>query len=170
MVLDKENIPEGHNTASMFVIVKDGADKFIKFVENVFGGRERTAVRTPDRDGTLIHAEVQVGNTTIMVADSKPDWPFTPAFIQIYVKDAQQILDRAKAEGASIVTEVSTFYNGFNLARLQDAWGNLWWLYEPDVKKPDMEQKSDTSWHEKKPSEVYATLIDVMRSYKTWNK
>ena len=166
MVLEKAFIPAGHNTVNMFVIVKDSAGKFIKFVEDVFGGMERTAVRTPDRDGTLIHSEIQIGDATIMIADSKPDWPFTPAFIQIYVKDAQAVLNKAKAAGAKVVTEVNGFYNGFNLARFQDSWGNIWWLYEPDNKKKGTEQKSDTNWHNKKPSEIYTSLLNAMSSLK----
>jgi uncharacterized glyoxalase superfamily protein PhnB len=169
MLLEKSAIPECHNTVNMFVVVKNSACEFIKFVENVFGGKERTNVRTPDRDGTLIHAEVQVGSTTIMTADSKPDWPFTPAFLQIYVQDAQVVLDKAKAEGAKVITEISKFYGGYNLARIRDPWGNLWWIYEPDTAKPETEQEADTSWHNEKPSEIYTTLMDAMKSLKTWN-
>jgi uncharacterized glyoxalase superfamily protein PhnB len=170
MILEKSNIPKGYNAANMFILVKNSADKFIKFVENVFDANERKEVRTPDKDGTLIHAEIRLGDATIMVADSKEDWPFTPAFIQVYVKDAQNILDNAKKAGASIITEVSNFYNGFKLARFQDLWGNIWWLYEPDLKEISHESKSDVSWHDKKPSEVYSTLINAMKNLKTWNK
>jgi PhnB protein len=49
--------PVGHNSINPFVIIKGDAVKFIKFVESVFGAKERVEVRTPDRDGRLIHAE-----------------------------------------------------------------------------------------------------------------
>ncbi len=164
MVLEQSKIPEGYHTVNQFVLVKDSAETFIKFVEEVFGGKERTAVRTPDRDGTLIHAEIQLGDATILLADSKDDWPFTPAFIQIYVEDAQAVLDRGKQSGATVITEVSDFYNGFKLARLQDPWGNIWWLYTPDNRGELTEPKSDVSWHDRKPSKVYTTLMDAMRA------
>lgn len=135
MLLDKSQIPPAHNVVNMFVLIKGGADRFITFVEDVIGGKERTAVRTPDKDGTLIHAEIQFGDSTLMLADSKPTWPYTPAFIQVYVQDAQVVLDRAQHAGAEVVTEVSTFYNGFRLARMKDPWGNIWWLYEPSHEK-----------------------------------
>jgi len=66
------------------------------------------------------------------------------------------------------VTEVSDFYGGFKLARLKDGWGNIWWLYEPisDTKKISGEPKSDTSWHDKKPSRIYTTLMEAMRELK----
>jgi uncharacterized glyoxalase superfamily protein PhnB len=163
MILARDQIPKGHNTANMFVVVKGGAAKFIQFVEKVMGGKERAEVRTPDRDGGLIHAEVQLGDTTIMVADAKDDWPFTPAFIQTYVQDIQAVLDSAQIAGAAVVTQRSPFYGGFNLARLQDPWGNLWWLYEPSNPSAPAQPAADTSWHDRKPSEVYTTLLAAMR-------
>jgi PhnB protein len=152
----------------MFVLIKGDVKKFIEFVEQVFGGTERKDVRTTDKDGTLIHSEVQLGDSSILIADSKPDWLFTPAFIQVNVEDAQTILDRAQKAGAIIVTEVSDFYNGFKLARLRDVWGNIWWLYEPknDTKEKSSEVKSDTSWHDKKPSMIYTTFMEAMRELK----
>jgi uncharacterized glyoxalase superfamily protein PhnB len=166
MVLEKSDIPKGYNAVNMFVIVKDNADSFIKFVEELFEGKERTYVRTPDKDGKLIHAEVQIGDSSILVADSKEDWPYTPAFIQIYVKDAQTILDKAKKIGAKVITEKSDFYNGLKLARIQDKWGNIWWLYEPEKKDSEVKKDPDVSWHNKKASEIYTTLMDAMRKLK----
>jgi uncharacterized glyoxalase superfamily protein PhnB len=168
MILDKQKIPNGYNAINMFVLIKGDAKKFIEFVEQVFDGIEKKQVRTPDKDGTLIHSEVQIGDSSILIADSKPDWPFTPAFIQVYVEDAQTILDRAQKAGAVVVTEVSDFYNGLKLARIKDIWGNIWWLYEPknDTKEKSSEVKSDTSWHDKKPSMIYTTLMEAMRELK----
>jgi PhnB protein len=163
MIPDKCDIPKGYSAVNMFVIVKENASDFIKFVEDVFEGKERTYVRTPDKDGKLIHAEIQIGDSSILVADSKDDWPFTPAFIQIYVKDAQVILDRATKNGARVITERSDFYNGVKLARIQDAWGNIWWLYEPEKKKDEVKPVADVSWHDKKPSAIYTSLMDAMR-------
>lgn len=166
ITLDKKRIPAGYNTLNPFVIIKGDAKKFIEFVEKIFDAEERRNVRTPDRDGTLIHAELRIGSSSVLIADSKSDWPFTPAFLQVYVEDAQEVLKRAKENGAEIVTEVSKFYGGFKLARFKDAWGNLWWLYEPEEnkdKKPE-ESKSDLSWHDRKPSYTYTSLMEVMKN------
>jgi hypothetical protein len=98
-----------------------------------------------------------------MIADSKEDWPFTPAFIQIYVPNIQKILDKVKNEGATIITEKSKFYGGYNIARIQDPFGNIWWLYEPENESNATYDKTDTSWHERKPSYIYTTLVDAMK-------
>ncbi|MCB9150418.1 MAG: hypothetical protein H6641_16815 [Caldilineaceae bacterium] len=71
--------PTGYNTINTFVIVKNSALQYIEFTNSVFEADENTAVRTPDRDGKLIDAEVKIGNSTI--------WPFTPSFLQVYVND-----------------------------------------------------------------------------------
>jgi len=155
-----------YNKVNPFVIIKGGASKFIDFVEKVFDAEENKQVRTPDRDGTLIHAEVQIGDSMILLADSKEDWPFTPAFLQVYVDNAQEILNKAEKEGAEIITKVSVFYNGLKLARFKDKWGNIWWLYEKITKESLTENKSDTGWHNKKPSDIYTTLMQAMRNLK----
>ena len=155
-----------YNKVNPFVIIKGGATKFIDFVEIVFDAKENKQVRTPDRDGTLIHAEIQIGDSMILLADSKEDWPFTPAFLQVYVDNAQEILDRATKEGAEIITKVSVFYNGLKLARFKDKWGNIWWLYEKMSKESSIENKSDTDWHNKKPSDIYTTLMQAMKNLK----
>ncbi|MFJ1262680.1 VOC family protein [Capnocytophaga canis] len=164
--MEKKEIKIPHyNTVNPFVIIKGGATKFIDFVEKVFDGKENKQVRTPDRDGTLIHAEIQIGDSMILLADSKADWAFTPAFLQIYVDNAQQILEKAKTEKAEIITELSDFYNGLKLARLKDPFGNIWWLYEKVANKPS-ENKSDIDWHNSKPSEIYTTLMNAMKNLK----
>lgn len=167
IVLGSERLPSGYNAVNQFLLIKGpgGAAGFIAFLERVFGGTERGNVRTPDRDGSIIHAEVQVGNSTLLIADSKTAWPFTPAFQQIYVDDIPRVLEDAEAAGAEIITPRSPFYNGVNLARVLDPWGNLWWIYEPAAAAGEdgtEADSADTSWHDRDPSIVYTTLMEVM--------
>jgi len=51
------------------------------------------------------------------------------------------------------------------LARLKDPFGNIWWLYE-NVDKTMSDDKSNTDWHNSKPSEIYTTLMNVMKNLK----
>ena len=156
--------PADHNTVNPFVIVS-GAAEFIDFVTAVFDGRESTAFRTPDRDGLLIHAEVVVGDSSILICDRKPDWPFTPAFLQVYVFDSEAVLGRAVARGASVITPVSAFYGGYSLARFRDPWNNLWWLYAPEAADSHerSSEPSNTDWQDSEPSRVYTTIVQAMR-------
>lgn len=90
--------PEGYATVNPFIITT-GAEDLTRFVIDVFGGEERAEARTVDDDGLLLQAEVRVGTTTIMLAERKPDWPFTPSLLQIYVDDLDAVLERALARG-----------------------------------------------------------------------
>jgi len=164
--MERNTVPQGYNKVNFFIIVKGGASKFIEFVEKVFGASENKNARTPDKDGTLIHSEIKIGDSMILIADSKEDWPFTPAFPQVYVEDAGEILCRAEKEGAKIITPVSDFYNGMKLARFGDEWGNIWWLFERsnNQEKPIVKENPDLRWQDKKPSLIYTSLMDAMKN------
>jgi uncharacterized glyoxalase superfamily protein PhnB len=158
-------IPEGYHMVNPWVIPK-GAAKFIQFLEEVFEAKERKEARTPDDDGLLIHAEVEIGDSVIEIFDSKDDWPPTPSFLQVYVKDAEAILNRAKEMGAEIVTELSDFVYGEKLARFRDPWGNLWWINQC-VKEVDWEAEAKRLQEPsatKELSYIKETLLQAMRS------
>lgn len=162
MQSDAVQIPH-YNTVNPFILIKGGADQFIDFVVFVFDGVENRSNRTPDRDGSLIHAEIQVGNAMLLIADSKEDWPFTPAFLQVYVQDAAMTLQKAVACDAKVITEVSPFYHGLKLARIQDSWGNLWWIYEKSDSGEPPVNNSNVEWHQREPGYVYTTLMHAMK-------
>jgi uncharacterized glyoxalase superfamily protein PhnB len=120
--------PEGYATVNPFIIADD-ADGLIGFLKRVLGATERPEARTIDLDGLLLHAELAVGDTTIMLADRKPDWPFTPSLLQVYVDDLDATLETARQLNATIVTEPTEFY-GDLFSRFRDPWNNLWWTYQ----------------------------------------
>lgn len=67
--------PEGYYSVTPFIIAK-GAAKLLEFTRNAFNAVEIT--RMPNEDGTLGHAETRIGDSIIMIFDSKKDWPETP--------------------------------------------------------------------------------------------
>jgi hypothetical protein len=87
------NAPVGFSTINPFIITRD-ADGLIRFLTEVFDGVDHPDARTIDDDGLLLHAELQIGETTIMFGERKPGWPFTPALLQIYVDDVDTTLER----------------------------------------------------------------------------
>jgi len=93
--MNKPSIPSGHNTVNPFIITKD-APKLIGFLEKVFDAKEDPAAHTLDTDGLLLHSELAIGDSIVMVADVKPGWPFTPSLLRVYVDDVDETLKRAK--------------------------------------------------------------------------
>jgi PhnB protein len=119
--------PAGYATVNPFVITHD-ADGLIDLVKQVFRATERPEARTLDDDGLLLHAELAIGNATVMFAERKPGWPFTPSLLQVYVDDVDATLKIARQLGATVVTEPTDFF-GDTFSRFRDPWGNLWWVY-----------------------------------------
>lgn len=168
-VLAGTELPPGYGTVNPFVAVRGpgGAEAFVAFVADVFSGRETRAAHTVDADGLLIHAEVRVGDSTIMLCDAKPRWTSTAALLQVYVRDAGAVVARARDRGAEVVTEPTAFHGGQRLARLRDPWHNLWWLFEYGAGSVAPSEGPDEmpSWRpdpSAPPSYVHRTIDEAM--------
>lgn len=173
ITITRSQLPAGYSTVNFFVFV-EGAPEFIAFLEKVFGAEELREARTADAsDGLVLHAEVRIGDATIMIADRKPGWVSTPAFPQVYVNDAAEVLRRAEDAGASVVTKVSDFVYGMKIARFRDPWGNLWWLFELPEGAADWENydgddsdwsADESGWQSETADYVHRTLLEAMAS------
>jgi uncharacterized glyoxalase superfamily protein PhnB len=85
--------------------------------------------RVHGADGSIAHAEVRIGDSVVMLFDSKPGWPPTPAFLRLYVPDSDAVHRRALAAGGTSVTDVTHLYFGERVGRVRDPLGNLWWIH-----------------------------------------
>jgi PhnB protein len=133
--------PDGYATVNPFIITDD-ADGLIGFLKQVFGATERPEARTTDADGLLLHSELVIGGTTVMLADRKPNWPFTPSLLQVYVEDVAGTLETARGLNAAVVTEPTEFY-GDLFSRVRDPWNNLWWVYQH---RPSAGEDESADW------------------------
>lgn len=159
--------PKGYNTVNPFVFTKD-AQKFISFAKEVFGAVERKEAFTLDNDGLILHSELELGNSVLMCVDTKPDWPITPAFIQVYVKDVEKTLSVGENLGAKIITKPTNFY-GDTFSRMLDPFGNLWWIYQHNEAEVDWSGDSFTEdegadWDSSSDSlnYIHDTIMQVM--------
>lgn len=125
------HVPAGYATVNPFIVTRD-AEGLIKFITEVFLGTPIPEAHTIDNDGLLLHAEVQLGDSRVMLFERKPGWPFTPAFLQIYVHDVANTLALAEERGAEVVTQPTPFY-GEIFSRILDPWKNMWWVYSATV-------------------------------------
>jgi PhnB protein len=118
-------IPDGYGTVTPWVISPDTA-RLIDFTRDAFGAEE--LARIAGADGGIGHAEVRIGDSVVMMFDSRPGWPATPAFLRLYVPDAGVACARALAAGATSVTEVTGLFFGDRVGRVRDPLGNIWWI------------------------------------------
>lgn len=121
-------LPPGSNTINSFIFTDDAAG-LMAFLVDVFGATDVPGARTNDTDGLILHSELKIGDSLLMVADRKPEWPYTPAFTRVYVDDVDATLERAMAHGARVVTEPTDFW-GDVFSRFADPYGHLWWVWK----------------------------------------
>jgi PhnB protein len=121
-----KKLPHGKGTVTPYIAVKGAAD-FLDFLKRAFEAKEFGRAENPD--GTIGHAEVQIGNSTLMMFDAKKEWRDTPSFLCIYVDDADAVFAQALKAGATQVTELTTFnIIGDRAGRVRDPFGNIWWI------------------------------------------
>ncbi|MGP5412824.1 VOC family protein [Brachybacterium paraconglomeratum] len=163
LITPTSRLTGGYGSLNSFAIVKgpDGARGFHSYLAAVFDAVETLEAHAVDTDGLLIHSESRIGDSCLMVVDSKPDWPFTPAMLQVNVEDPEEVLRRARERGARVITEVSPFY-GSTITRFQDPWHNIWWLFGPaDEDAPELEWDPEVAAEEGE-SEVHASICRAM--------
>ena len=118
--------PGKYNSVSPYLIV-DGADDTINFLKRVFGVTELR--RFPDEKGKLMHAEVRIDDTVVMLADAgPPDWPAVQAHVHVYVRDVDATYRQALEAGAVSVQEPVRKQDEDKRGGVKDAGGTTWWI------------------------------------------
>lgn len=117
--------PPGYGTVTPWVISRDTA-RLIDFATAAFGAVE--LARIPGPDGGIGHAEMRIGDSVVMMFDAFDGWPDTPAFLRLYVADADATYRNALDAGATSVTEVTFLFFGDRVGRVRDPLGNIWWI------------------------------------------
>ncbi|MDT8304418.1 MAG: VOC family protein [Anaerolineae bacterium] len=117
--------PENYSTVSPYLIV-DGASRTIDFLVAVFDAEELR--RFPDDEGKLMHAEVRIDDTVVMLAGAVPEWPATSAHVHVYVADVDATYQRALAAGATPVQEPVQKEDEDKRAGVRDPGGTTWWI------------------------------------------
>jgi len=118
-------VPNGHQTIMPYLILA-GAEKFIEFTRKVFNANE-TFKRTREDGKTIMHSEIQIGNSTIMFADTTEQIKEQVAGLFIYVENADETYKKAIDAGATTVMELSNQDYG-RTCGVNDPFGNTWWI------------------------------------------
>jgi uncharacterized glyoxalase superfamily protein PhnB len=134
-------IPDGYHSITPFLIV-DGAPELIDFAKQAFGAEE--TFRMPGPGGQIMHAEMRIGDSMMMLSDASPENPPMPAMIHLYVPDAEAVYKRALQAGASSIREPADQFYGDRSAGVKDRFGNQWWLatHIEDVSPEEMEKRA----------------------------
>ena len=117
--------PGGYNTVSPYLIV-DGAGRTIDFLKTVFGAVELR--KFPDEKGKLLHAEVRIDDTVVMLADGGGAWPPIPSNVHVYVADVDDTYRRSLEAGAASVQEPLKKDDEDKRGGVRDPGGTTWWI------------------------------------------
>ena len=117
--------PAGYTSVSPYLIV-DGAERTIDFLRTVLGATEIR--RFPDPAGKIVHAEVRIDDTVVMIADGNEGWPPIPSHVHVYVKDVDAVYQRALKAGAVAVQEPVKKDDADRRGGVKDPGGTTWWI------------------------------------------
>lgn len=115
----------GYNSVSPYLIVTDAA-KTLEFLRVVFGAVPLQ--RYGNEQGGVLHAEVRIDDTVVMLADPGPNWPAQPAHVHLYVSDVDDTYRRALEAGATTVQEPVKKQDADKRGGVQDPGGTTWWI------------------------------------------
>ena len=144
-----EPIPEGYPRVTPYLIV-DGASAAIDFYTGVLGATERMRMDAPE--GKVGHAELEIGDSVIMLADEAPDMDAlsprsvggTPVSLHVYVEDADGVFERATQAGAKAMRPVEDKFYGDRTGSFEDPFGHQWHVatHVEDVPPEEMEERA----------------------------
>ncbi|HSC50667.1 MAG TPA: VOC family protein [Gaiellaceae bacterium] len=148
-------IPEGYHNLQIYLAVED-ASKAIDFYKEAFGAEE--TIRMPGPDGSVAHAELQVGDSKLMLSDPFPHSSVRPpserggctASVFMYVDDADAVFDRAQAAGATVTSPLENMFWGDRFGSLTDPFGHVWSVatHIEDVPEDEMAERAASAMAE----------------------
>ncbi len=156
---DVKPIPDNYPQVSPYLHV-DGAAEAISFYEKVLGATER--MRMPSPGGKIGHAELQLGDSVIMLADEFPDMGIrgpaavggSPVTIGVYVEDVDSVYQKALDAGAKSLRDLENQFYGDRTAQFEDPFGHRWSIstHIEDVPPDEMERRAAEMMEDSEPA------------------
>lgn len=140
-------IPDGYRSVTPYLIIKGAADA-LDFYQKAFGAEERMRL---DSKGMIMHAEIKIGDSVVMLADEFPDMGYvgpqaiggSPVSLMVYVKDVDRVFEQAIAAGAKEKRPVNNEFYGDRVGTLVDPYGHVWSIatHVEDVSADEMDRR-----------------------------
>jgi PhnB protein len=142
-------IPEGYHNVTPYLCCKGAADA-IEFYKKAFGATE--VLRMGDPSGKVGHAELQIGDSRIMLADEFPEMGFrspqsiggSPVMLHLYVEDVDATVPKAVAAGARVTREVADQFYGDRGGQVEDPFGHKWYVstHKEDLSPEEIQKRA----------------------------
>ncbi len=135
-------IPDGYHSVTPYILVKETI-KVIDFLKQAFNATENYRMNAPD--GTIMHAEIRIGNSNIMLAQASEKWSPMPSMLYLYVEDVDSVYKKAIEAGGTSLREPTNEFYGDRSSGVMDAGGNQWWIatHIEDVSEVEMKKRQE---------------------------
>jgi PhnB protein len=143
-------IPAGCNTVNAYLVVKD-ARRALDFYAKAFDGKPGVCMSMPN--GAIMHGEVTIGNSTIMITQENPEWDMksaetlggSPVSLHLYVDKVDQAFQRAVAAGCKEISPVMDMFWGDRYGKVSDPFGLQWGIatHIEDVAEDEMHRRAE---------------------------
>ena len=143
-------VPDGFNSVSVYLVVKNAVEA-LEFYQKAFGAEAGARMPGPD-DKSTMHAEMRIGNSTIMLTDENPQWQMkspetlggSPASLHVYVDDADKLFNRAVEAGCTVTAPLMDAFWGDRYGKLADPFGHQWGIatHTEDVAPEEMGRRA----------------------------
>lgn len=142
MSSNAKSFPHGYHTVTPYLTVQ-GADELIGFLRQVFDAK--VTERITRADSMVAHADVQIGDSIVMLADASSTWKPMPSAIYVYVSDTDTTYQRALQAGGTSLMEPASQFHGDRMAGVRDPFGNVWWIatHVEDVLPDELQKRAD---------------------------
>jgi PhnB protein len=134
-------IPDGYPAVIPYLMVRQ-AEKFIAFMQDVFGAE--LAEQLPRPDGGIGHTELRVSDSMIMLSEAAKDYPATPVMLHFYVEDVDSVYARAIAAGATAISPPADQFYGDRSGGCLEPSGNTIWIatHIEDVAPDELQRRA----------------------------
>jgi PhnB protein len=146
-------VPEGYHTVTPYLAVDD-AQVAIDFYGRAFGAKERTRMAAPD--GKVAHAELEIGDSVVMLSDPFPQFSAKPpkelggnsANVMLYVENVDEFVQQAVDAGATVTTPIEDQFWGDRYGAITDPFGHTWLVatHVEDVPPEEMAERAKTAF------------------------
>lgn len=135
-------IPKGYHSVTPYLTVRD-APGLIEFLAKVF---DAELVERNDRpDGTIMHAEVRIGDSMLMISEACEQMGAMTSHLYLYVNDADSTYKKAVDAGSETIMKPENQFWGDRMGGVRDPWGNLFWIgtHVEDVSKDELQKRAE---------------------------
>ena len=141
-------VPDGYHTVTPYLTVR-GAEKVIEFLKQAFGGELETTIKQPD--GLVMHAQVKIGDSLVMIADEMEMTKATPSTLYLYVPNVDATYQRAVKAGGKPIMEPTDMFYGDRSGGVKDPSDNSWFLatHKEDVAPQEMQKRAELFYKER---------------------